>query len=109
MPVFTDSESYWQERYRQRRDSGNGSHGRPAEFKAKILNELVERHSIQTVIESGVGGGHQLTDESPVNALLESRAATKSHTAKNLIKLTCAGHVCSWFEKPALAAASSVR
>ncbi len=36
-----DSSAYWEERYIQGRNSGNGSYGRLAEFKAKIINDFV--------------------------------------------------------------------
>lgn len=58
--TFTGSESYWQRRYRSGRDSGAGSYGHLAEFKAEFLNAFVAEHAIQSVIEFGCGDGNQL-------------------------------------------------
>ena len=55
------SEDYWIQRYQRGRDSGSGSYGRLAEFKAKVLNRLVEDQGILSVIEFGSGDGNQLT------------------------------------------------
>lgn len=57
---FTGSSDYWVRRYRKGRNSGGGSYGRLAEFKAEVLNEFVRTHTIRTVIEFGCGDGHQL-------------------------------------------------
>ncbi|MGD9858413.1 MAG: hypothetical protein AB7U20_26025 [Planctomycetaceae bacterium] len=57
---FTGSSDYWVRRYRKGRNSGGGSYGRLAEFKAQVLNDLVREHRIQTVIEFGCGDGNQL-------------------------------------------------
>ncbi|OIQ76317.1 hypothetical protein GALL_420020 [mine drainage metagenome] len=57
---FHGSTPYWEERYRAGGDSGTGSGGRLAEFKAEILNEFVASESIASVIEFGCGDGRQL-------------------------------------------------
>jgi hypothetical protein len=54
---FRDSASYWDERYRRRSDSGVGSYGRLAEFKAEVVNQLAAG---RPVIEWGSGDGAQL-------------------------------------------------
>lgn len=51
---------YWERRYQTGMDSGSGSRGELAEFKAMILNELVTRERVQSVIELGCGDGQQL-------------------------------------------------
>lgn len=56
---FKDSRSYWEERYARKGNSGSGSYGRLAEFKARILNKFVEKENIQSVIEFGCGDGSQ--------------------------------------------------
>lgn len=58
---FRTSGDYWEQRYRQAGNSGAGSYGRLAEFKAEVLNEFVARHSIGSVVEFGSGDGNQLT------------------------------------------------
>lgn len=57
---FHGSTPYWEERYRAGGNSGTGSTGRLAEFKAEILNELVAKGSIASLIEFGCGDGRQL-------------------------------------------------
>lgn len=58
---FRDSSSYWQERYSLGSDSGSGSYGELAEFKAEVLNEFVETHGVRSVIEFGCGDGNQVS------------------------------------------------
>lgn len=56
-----DSGKYWEERYVTGGNSGAGSYNRLAEFKAEVLNDFVETHSVQSVIEFGCGDGNQLS------------------------------------------------
>jgi hypothetical protein len=58
--AFRGSTSHWGARYRDGGNSGAGSYGRLAEFKAAILNEFVRTENIRTVIEFGCGDGAQL-------------------------------------------------
>ena len=58
---FPGSKNYWEERYQADDNSGSGSYGRLAEFKAEIINEFVAKNNIKTVIEFGSGDGNQLT------------------------------------------------
>jgi hypothetical protein len=58
---FSSSISYWEERYSTGGNSGVGSYGKLAEFKATILNEFVAGHDLGSVIEFGCGDGNQLT------------------------------------------------
>jgi protein O-GlcNAc transferase len=55
-----DSADYWSRRYAKGGNSGAGSYGRLAEFKAEFVNAYVDRHGIGTVIEFGSGDGAQL-------------------------------------------------
>lgn len=55
-----DSGEYWERRYRGGGNSGSGSYGRLAEYKAEILNEFVESRNITRVVELGCGDGNQL-------------------------------------------------
>lgn len=59
--VFVNSTQYWEDRYRSNGNSGSGSYGRLADFKAEVINEFVTEHSVESVIEFGCGDGNQLT------------------------------------------------
>lgn len=54
------SAAYWEERYRSGGNSGSGSGGDNAVFKATFLNALVSERDIRTVVEFGCGDGRQL-------------------------------------------------
>ena len=58
--AFTDSGQYWEQRYRAGKNSGSGSYGRLAEFKADVLNGFVADHDISSIVEWGCGDGNQL-------------------------------------------------
>ena len=53
------SEGYWKRRYRKGGNSGAGSYGRLADYKAAYINDLVQRHAIGSVVEYGSGDGNQ--------------------------------------------------
>ena len=55
------STSYWERRYREGGNSGSGSYGALAQFKAEVLNAFVRDHGISSVIELGCGDGSQLS------------------------------------------------
>jgi len=57
---FTSSEKYWKDRYESGRNSGDGSYGRLAAFKAGVLNKFIKDNGCKTVIEYGCGDGNQL-------------------------------------------------
>jgi len=57
---FSGSEDYWKKRYESGGTSGAGSYQKLAEFKAEVLNSIVEEKQIHTVIEYGCGDGNQL-------------------------------------------------
>ena len=59
--VFEGSGLYWEKRYIAGGNSGSGSYGDLAIFKAKILNEFIAAEDVQSVIEFGCGDGHQLS------------------------------------------------
>lgn len=54
------SSNYWDARYSSGGNSGAGSYGQLAKFKAKTINEFVGKHHITSVIEFGCGDGAQL-------------------------------------------------
>ncbi len=58
---FENSSQYWDDRYRTGGNSGIGSYGQFAEFKAEILNQFVAEQQIESVIEFGCGDGNQLS------------------------------------------------
>lgn len=57
---FRGSTEYWRKRYRLGGDSGEGSSGAAAAYKAAVLNGFVSKHKVGTVIEFGCGDGRQL-------------------------------------------------
>jgi hypothetical protein len=54
------SSQYWEQRYAQGGNSGAGSYGQLALFKADTINKFVQDHGIQSIIEFGSGDGAQL-------------------------------------------------
>jgi len=58
---YPGSRQYWERRYDSGGDSGAGSYGRLAEFKADVLEDFIEEHDIEDVIEFGCGDGGQLS------------------------------------------------
>jgi SAM-dependent methyltransferase len=58
---FKQSAAYWENRYEMGGNSGDGSYGKLAEFKAEVLNALVDEFALESVIELGCGDGNQLT------------------------------------------------
>ena len=57
---FTGSESYWDDRYRRGGNSGAGSYGELAVFKAEVLNGFIADAGVETILELGCGDGNQL-------------------------------------------------
>ena len=55
-----DSKEYWENRYKYQGNSGAGSYGKLAEFKAEVINEFINENNINNVIEFGCGDGNQL-------------------------------------------------
>jgi SAM-dependent methyltransferase len=58
--TFPGSAGYWQQRYSEGGNSGSGSYGALAEFKASVLNRFVREQYVSSVIEFGCGDGNQL-------------------------------------------------
>lgn len=58
--LFSTSSDYWEKRYVKGGNSGLGSYGKFAKFKADVLNEFVLQKKISSVIEFGSGDGNQL-------------------------------------------------
>jgi SAM-dependent methyltransferase len=55
------SPNYWDARYAAGGNSGAGSYGNLATFKANVLNHFVAENRINSVIEFGCGDGNQLS------------------------------------------------
>jgi SAM-dependent methyltransferase len=58
--AFRSSPSYWEGRYLRGGNSGVGSYGRLAHFKAEVINRFVAEHHVSSLIEFGCGDGAQL-------------------------------------------------
>lgn len=62
---MTEQESFgakfWEDNYKLGGTSGEGSYGKSAAFKARVLNAFTLKHNIRTVIEFGCGDGNQLS------------------------------------------------
>jgi len=52
---------YWENRYREGGNSGAGSYGDTAIFKAKVINQILEENDIRTILDFGCGDGAQLS------------------------------------------------
>lgn len=57
---FPGSKNYWEERYATGGNSGCGSYGQLAKYKAEFLNNFIKERGISSVIEFGCGDGNQL-------------------------------------------------
>jgi len=55
-----NSAGYWEGRYNQGGNSGEGSYGQLGDFKASVLNDFIKEHDIQSAVEFGCGDGNQL-------------------------------------------------
>jgi hypothetical protein len=58
--TFTGTAEYWESRYATGGNSGAGSYGREAEWKAEIVNSWVAELGVSSVIDLGCGDGNQL-------------------------------------------------
>jgi SAM-dependent methyltransferase len=57
---FATTSQYWDDRYTGGGNSGAGSYGRLARFKAEVINDFVAKNAVETIIEFGCGDGAQL-------------------------------------------------
>jgi len=58
--VTLSSREYWETRYAEGGNSGSGSEGENAVWKATFINDFVASHDVRDVIEFGCGDGRQL-------------------------------------------------
>ncbi|MBP7808085.1 MAG: hypothetical protein KA163_02215 [Bacteroidia bacterium] len=83
---FKGSEQYWEDRYREKGNSGSGSYEHLATFKAELLNSFVKENAIKTVIEFGSGDGNQLTIAQYPNYIGLDVSPTAINLCYNLFK-----------------------
>ena len=57
---FPGSEAYWERHYVAGGDSGPGSRGELAQYKAGFVNDFVRAHDVRSVLDLGCGDGGQL-------------------------------------------------
>ncbi|MCH2197912.1 MAG: class I SAM-dependent methyltransferase [Flavobacteriales bacterium] len=55
-----DSASYWEDRYAQGGNSGEGSYQHFADYKAEVINQLIDEFNLNSAVEFGCGDGNQL-------------------------------------------------
>jgi hypothetical protein len=63
-PVSEDNfktSDYWEKRYQNGGNSGNGSYGVLSSFKAHCINDFISEKNIKAAVEFGVGDGHNLS------------------------------------------------
>lgn len=53
------SDNYWEERYKAGGNSGAGSYNHLANWKAEIINDLIEKYHLHRILEFGCGDGNQ--------------------------------------------------
>jgi cyclopropane fatty-acyl-phospholipid synthase-like methyltransferase len=54
------SSKYWDGWYQRGGNSGSGSYGHLAQFKAEVINKLIDDHRLDSLVEFGCGDGNQL-------------------------------------------------
>jgi SAM-dependent methyltransferase len=59
--LLRDSGQFWERRYAAGGNSGQGSYGRAADWKAEVVNRWVREHDVTSVVDLGCGDGHQLS------------------------------------------------
>ncbi|MGV0961462.1 MAG: methyltransferase domain-containing protein [Limnohabitans sp.] len=59
-PTGFSSAEYWDQRYKNKGNSGAGSYAHLAAFKADFLNSFIKEHDVESVVEFGCGDGNQL-------------------------------------------------
>lgn len=54
--------AYWNGRYESGAGAGSGSRGRLAEFKLEVVQGLVDKYKVESVVDVGCGDGGQLSE-----------------------------------------------
>lgn len=92
---FPGSALYWEQHYSSNGDSGTGSYGKSAEYKAGFLNRFVKDNLIENVIEFGCGDGNQAMQfdfpsytglDISTTAIEKCRQTCKGDPAKRFLK-----------------------
>lgn len=52
--------NFWEERYKTGGNSGAGSYGEYAIYKAQIINDYIKKYNIKTISDFGCGDGNQI-------------------------------------------------
>jgi SAM-dependent methyltransferase len=55
--IFSSSD-YWEKRYLNGGNSGSGSYSQLAQYKANVINGIIQRFAIESVIDFGCGDGN---------------------------------------------------
>ena len=58
---YPGNPTYWEHRYADGGHSGAGSSGLLAQYKALVINDILSRNQIETLVELGCGDGQQLS------------------------------------------------
>lgn len=61
-----NSANYWEKRYKRGKNSGSGSYGRLARFKAEVINRVIAETKATSLMDFGCGDGHQLSLMTPL-------------------------------------------
>lgn len=59
--AFQSSDAYWRERYEKGGNSGEGSYGELAAYKAREIQAFAAKEAVRTIFELGCGDGNQLS------------------------------------------------
>ena len=54
-------DNYWDNRYKTGGNSGLGSYGENAKYKANIINTYINKFRIKTICDFGCGDGNQIS------------------------------------------------
>ncbi len=57
---FPGTEKYWEKRYEEGGNSGSGSYGRLALYKANFLKQFIDLNNVNSIVDLGCGDGNQL-------------------------------------------------
>ncbi len=53
--------NFWEDRYKSGYNSGDGSYGEYADYKAEVINNFIAKHKIKTISDFGCGDGNQIS------------------------------------------------